>query len=122
MAVVEGLTPFFSVLKHKDVEFWIMEEFTCWDRLGMRRMKQSNALKLLATKGNRSHDRLRSVHNYDILSNDYYQDRFMYTPGAYHGRSSYIISKFQDPWMKHYTADIVRLVCDLAYMPRTVGK
>ena len=32
------------------------------------------------------------------------------------------MSEYRDPYMKTYSTDIVRLVCDLAYMPVSIAK
>lgn len=46
--------------------------------------------------------RLRSVHNYDILANPIYSDRFHYVPACYKEREDYTISEFCDPYLKCY--------------------
>ena len=65
---------------------------------------------------------MRSVHNYDILSNPSYSDRFHYIPCCYDRRADYVISEYKDEYMQVYSSDIVRLACDLAYMPQSQAK
>lgn len=115
--MVEDLEPFFSMLKTKDREFWFREEVSCRERIGMRRISKHNFLHLVFAERNLQDRRLRSVHNYDILTNPTYSDKFHYVPCAYNDRDQYIISDFADPWLKMYSTDIVRIACDLAYMP-----
>ena len=62
------------------------------------------------------------MHNYDILANPIYSDRFLYVPCSYEQRHEYVISEYEDPWMRNYTSDIVRLACDLAYLPKSIAK
>ena len=119
LVVTENLPPFFSVLKNKDREFWFREEIVARERIGMTRIRDTNFKHLVFAEHNTSKSRLRSVHNYDILTNPFYSDRFLYIPCTYPQRDDFTISKYSDPYMKVYQSDIVRLVCDLAYMPRT---
>ena len=39
----------------------------------------------------------------------------------YPERSDYIISEYKDPWIQGYSTDICRLVCDLAYLPKSIA-
>ena len=57
------------------------------------------------------------MHNYDILTNPEYSDKFHYVPCTYPGRADYTISEYKDPYMQTYSSDLVRLAVDLAYMP-----
>ena len=59
------------------------------------------------------------MHNYDILTNPIYSDRFLYTPQSYPERHEYIISPYKDAHLRNYSSDLVRLVADLAYLPRS---
>jgi len=72
MVVVEGLEPFYSVLKNKDREFWFREEVVARERIGMSRISRSNFMHLIFAQPNTDKNRLRSVHNYDILTNPIY--------------------------------------------------
>mgnify|MGYP007058525273 CR=1 FL=1 len=123
LTVIENLSHFFSMLKNKDREFWFREETVCRDRIGLKRISnKKNFETLVFADADRLKRRLRSVHNYDILTNPIYSDRFHYVPGAYPTRSDYIISEFNDPWIQNYSTDIVRLACDIAYLPRSLAK
>ena len=83
----------------------------------MKRISMENFTELVLASKKSKHNRLRSVHNYDILTNPLYSDRFCYVPCTYPKRSDYTISDYKDTYMQVYSSDIVRLVCDLAYMP-----
>lgn len=122
MVTVEVLEPFYSMLKNKDREFWFNEEVGCRERVGMKRIASRNFLQLVFAGRNSKGRRLRSVHNYDILTNPFYQDKFHYVPNAYEGRTDYIISEYADPWLQQYSSDICRVALDLAYLPRSVAE
>ena len=122
IVVIESLKPFFATLKNKDREFWFTEEKTCRERICLKRISDKNYLNLIFAKPNTTSRRLRSVHNYDILANPIYSDRFLYVPCSYEQRHEYVISEYEDPWMRNYTSDIVRLACDLAYLPKSIAK
>lgn len=121
--IIENLSNFFSMLKNKDREFWFREETVCRDRLGLKRINnKKNFETLVFADSDRLKRRLRSVHNYDILSNPIYSDRFHYIPAAYPMRSDYIISQYKDTWVQEYSSDIVRLACDIAYLPKPMAR
>lgn len=88
----------------------------------MPRLKAENFLKLCETKrGNPNRPKLQGVHNYDILSNPYYCDKYLYTPAVYPLRSKFVISPYavDDPKAKDLriqSANLVRLVVDFPYM------
>ena len=90
---IENLGHFFSMLKNKDREFWFREETVMRDRVGLKRVNnKKNFEALVFAEPDKLKRRLRSVHNYDILANPIYSDRFHYVPGAYPMRHHYIIS------------------------------
>ena len=123
MVIVENLQGFFNTLKNKDREFWFREEVISQQRIGLKRMQDRSLKELVsAPKLQYKLNRLRGVQNYDILTNPLYSDRFLYTPCCYHKRADYTISEYRDPYMKVYSCDIVRLACDLAYLPRSQAK
>ena len=81
------------MLKNKDREFWFREETVMRDRVGLKRVNnKKNFEALVFAEPDKLKRRLRSVHNYDILANPIYSDRFHYVPGAYPMRHHYIIS------------------------------
>ena len=121
VVVIEGLDPFYSMLKTKDREFWFREEVSCRERLAIKRIQAHNFLSLIFSPRNSAGARVRSIHNYDILTNPFYQDKFSYVPNAYEGREDYIISDYADPWLQQYSSDIARMVVDLAYLPKSVA-
>ena len=54
--------------------------------------------------------------NYDILANEFYAERYLYTPCKYPKRHSYSISRYSDKELRKSSFDLVRLVCDLPYL------
>ena len=123
LVTIEGLGHFFSMLKNKDREFWFREETVIRDRVGLKRINnKKNFEALVFAESDKLKRRLRSVHNYDILTNPIYSDRFLYVPAAYPQRSDYVISEYKDDWLKQYSSDIVRLACDIAYLPKSIAR
>jgi len=116
--VIEALDPFFAAMKNKDREFWFEEEVVARERIGLTRFNEKNFYELIVAKANHGQNRIRSVHNYDILTNPFYSDKFMYIPCTYPERWDYTISKYADNYLKCYSTDVVRLAVDFAYMPR----
>jgi len=100
MVTIEVLEPFYTMLKNKDREFWFREESGCRERLGIKRVQPLNFLQLVFASRNKKGRRVRAVHNYDILTNPIYSDKFLYVPNAYEGREDYIISEYKDPWLQ----------------------
>ena len=88
----------------------------------MTRISKKNFEALVIAPSAEGKNRLRDVHNYDILTNPAYSDRFLYIPCSYPDRHDYTISEYKDNYLKCYSTDIVRLVVDLAYMPVSEGK
>ena len=60
---------------------------------------------------------MQGGYNYSILSNQTYCDKYMYIQYNVHKRSEYFVSMFKHPMMRKCSVDIVRYVCDLAYVP-----
>ena len=122
MVVIEGLDPFFSSLKSGDREFWFREEVVAQERIGITRISKRNFEALMILPSAEGKNRLRDVHNYDILTNPTYSDKFLYIPCSYPDRHEFTISEYRDNFLKCYSTDIVRLVIDLAYMPVSEAK
>lgn len=122
IVVIEGLDPFFSSLKSGDREFWFREEVVSQQRIGLTRISKPNFEALVIAPSADGKNRLRDVHNYDILTNPVYSDRFLYIPCSYPDRHEFTISEYKDNYLKCYSTDVVRLVVDLAYMPESVGR
>ena len=122
MTVIENLGHFFSILKNKDREFWFREETVCRDRLGLKRIfNKKNFEALVFAEPDHLKRRLQAIHSYDILANPIYSDKFHYVPGAYPMRHHFIVSEYSDIWVQNYTTDIVRLACDIAYLPKSIA-
>ena len=122
MVVIEGLDPFFSSLKSGDREFWFREEVVAQERIGIKRISKDNFEALVIAPAAEGKNRLRDVHNYDILTNPAYSDRFLYIPCSYPDRHEFCVSEYRDNFMKCYSTDLVRLAVDLAYLPVSQGK
>ena len=60
----------------------------------MKRINASENFEALVFAESNKDRRLRSVHNYDILANPIYSDRFMYVPCVYPRRSDYVVSEY----------------------------
>ena len=65
----------------------------------------------------KKHKKLKGEHNYDILTNPFYADRYSYTPCIFPNRSKYAISQFKSRELRKSSLDLVRVVCDLPYLP-----
>ena len=61
-------------------------------------------------------DRLQGVHNYDILANPEYAEKFHYIPCIYPNRDEYVISRYKDKEMRTHCVDLVRMVINLPYL------
>lgn len=70
--MIEALDPFYSMLKTKDREFWFREEVGCRERTAIKRIQDRNFLSLIFAPRNAKGARIRSIHNYDMLSNPFY--------------------------------------------------
>ena len=62
--------------------------------------------------------RMEGVHTYNILANATWYDKYMYMPYTVNNRDEYIVSMYKDKERKKWSLDIVRYVCDLAYVPQ----
>ena len=116
---------FYEVLKRKTREFWINEEVVASERYGLKRMSPQNFFQLVNLGKKEQNGRLttlQGVHNYDILSNQIYQDKLLYVPCVYPQRSQYVISQFKQNNLRTQSTDYVRLSCDLAYLPETKAR
>jgi hypothetical protein len=83
------------VLKKKQREYWIKEEYECSSKLQIPRLKPSVFVELSKTKDNpfnKVRPKLQGVHNYDILSNPFYAEKYLYVPAVYHVRGKFAIS------------------------------
>ena len=60
--------------------------------------------------------KMQGVHNYDILANPFYAERYLYTPCRYPKRANYVISRYDDKELRKSSLDLVRMACDLPYL------
>ena len=77
------------------------------DKLEKRRVKE---------EGYKKPDRLQGVHNYDILANPEYAEKFHYIPCVYPERDKYVISRYKDIEMRQNCVDLVRIAINMPYM------
>lgn len=117
----QDVDPYFEVIKKKDRKKWVMEETLCETELEIPRMKKATFLELCETKEahlNKSRPRLQGVHNYDILSNPFYAEKYCYTPACFPMRSKHVISPYpvEEKLKRNQNANLVRLVVDFPYM------
>ena len=61
-------------------------------------------------------DFLVGLHNYDMLMDQKYIEKFLYMPCWYPQRSNFALSEFAQQEIKKTSFDIVRIVCNLAYI------
>ena len=61
---------------------------------------------------------MQGVHNYDILSNPYWAEKYQYIPCVYPQRYAYVISERKNKEDRKLSIDLVRLAIDLPYMDR----
>ena len=62
--------------------------------------------------------KLQGVHNYDILSNEIYAQRYLYVPVRFPKRYKYVISRYNFKELRKSSLDLVRIVCDLPYLDK----
>ena len=121
MVPIQNIDKFQNVLKEKQLESLIREEVVCSKRLRIQRMDEGCFEELVgameSSDQRKGLAKMQGVHSYDILANPIYCDRFVYTPCRYPNRSLYVISPHADKEMRKTQFDLVRLVCDLAYLP-----
>ena len=67
---------------------------------------------------------MEGVHNYNILSNQTWYDKYMYIPYNVDKteRANRTVSMYKDPKMALLSLDVVRCASDLAYMPRDAAR
>ena len=119
---VQNIDTYFNVFKEKQLDSLIREEVVCKKRLDMQRLSERSFNQLVeAAKTSETRDgkpKMQGVHNYDILANDAYANRYLYTPCRFPNRSEYVISSYKDKRMRKAQFDLVRLVCDLPYLSK----
>lgn len=62
--------------------------------------------------------KLQGVHNYDILANDLYAQKYLYTPVRFPNRYRFAISEYGDKELRKASLDLVRIVCDFPYLDK----
>ena len=66
---------------------------------------------------------MQGVHNYDILSNSYWAEKYQYIPCVYPQRYAYVISEYRkNKELRKLSIDLVRMAVDLPYMDETRAK
>ena len=119
MMLDQDIDPFFEVLKQKQRDYWIQEEYECTAKLDIPRLKPEVFVELKKTKETplaKLRPRLQGVHNYDILSNPFYAEKYLYVPAVYHVRSKFAISQYPDKERRIHAINLARYVVDFPYM------
>ena len=142
----QDIGSYWDVLKPKVQSLWLTEEAVSAVRLDMpclsagsfqelaaakkrgeeeaKRMKEAIEAKRVnpAASAYKKPERLQGVHNYDILANPAYQEKYHYVPCHYPGREEYVISRYKDPDLRLHCVDLPRLVINLAYMRKAEAR
>ena len=122
MIIDQDVDAYFDVLKKKTRQHWIKEEHECSVKLEMPRLKPEVFLDLRNTKDtalNKNRPKLQGIHNYDILSNPFYAEKYLYIPAIYPVRSKFAISRYtheKDKDKRIHSTNLVRYVVDLPYL------
>jgi len=123
--IVENLPNYFHSLKNKVRRRWLAEEIIASERLGMSSTTTVEKLDGEECASMKGKPKLQGVPNYDILANPVYRRKFAYVDCSISARVEYCISQYNaktDRKKVLFSADMVRLVCDLAYLPRWKAK
>ena len=121
----QSLEAFFKSLRPKRREYWLREEVWRKKVLEIPKLSEEAFLRLARYKedGKKSgRPKLQGVHNYDILANPEYRNMYHYVEVVAPARTQYVISEYKDKKMRLKQVDLVRLVCDLAYVPEQRAK
>ena len=134
---IESLEPFYQALSQKQLSAFLKEETICRDKLGFKRLTNesygslataSTQRAVAAQFGVKQKDEgtkcMEGVHNYNILSNQMWYDKYMYIPYNvdHEERLLRCVSMYKDPDVKLLSLDVVRCASDLAYIPRGEAK
>ena len=65
---------------------------------------------------------LHSFHNYDRLTNPQICYDLLYVPTQVPLRSAFVISPYKDVNLRVFSADLVRVVLDLPYLPESMAR
>ena len=125
--VIQRLPTFNKALRDNQRKAYLIEEKKCRERLGFKRLTMDAYEKLVKdslimafSKNKDTQDvgsRMEGVHTYNILANPTWYEKYMYMPYTVPNRDEYIVSMYTNKEMKKWSLDIVRYVCDLAYVP-----
>ena len=121
----QSLEAFFKSLRPKRREYWLREEVWRKKVLDIPKLSEEAFTRLATYKdeGKKSgRPKLQGVHNYDILANPEYTNLYHYIEVVAPARTQYVISEYQNKDMRLKQVDLVRLVCDLAYMSEERAK
>ena len=129
---VQRLPTFYKALRFNQRKSFLIEERKCREKLGIKRLPLDSYESLVKDtlfmslhKEKEYQDlssRMEGVHTYNILANSTWYDKYMYMPYTVNNRDDYIVSMYTDKELKKWSLDIVRYVCDLAYVPQGRAK
>ena len=98
----------------------IREEVLCKERMFIELMNESSFKELIEASQKRDEikdkKRLQGVNNYDILNNHFYAERYLYPNVRLPNRNSFVISQYEEEELQKSALDLVRIVCDFAYL------
>ena len=128
----QRLPTFFRALRVNQRKSFLIEERKCREKLGIKRLPLDSYESLVKDtlfmslhKKMEYQDlssRMEGVHTYNFLANPNWYDKYMYMPYTVNNRDDYIVSMYKDKELKKWSLDIVRYVCDLAYVPQGRAK
>ena len=102
-------------------ETWLREAVQSKKRLDMPKLSTESFTRLakFVDEGKALRPKLKGVHNYDMLANSEYADLYHYIPCIYPRRNDYVISEYVDIDIRMKQVELVRMICDLAYLDET---
>ena len=100
--VYQNLEPFFKSLDPQTRENWLREAVQSKKRLDIPKLTEDAFTRLakFRVKGEESDQKMKGVHNYDILANPEYAGAYHYIPCIYPQRNDYVISEYTSKDMR----------------------
>lgn len=114
----QSLEPFYKSLTPQTRENWLREAVQNKKRLDMPKLSNESFTRMAKFKDQEETGKakLKGVHNYDMLANSEYANLYHYVPCIYPQRNEYVISEYVDKDMRMKQVELVRMICDLAYL------
>ena len=114
----QSLEPFYKSLTPQTRENWLREAVQNKKRLDMPKLSTESFTRLakFVDEVKSLRPKLKGVHNYDMLANSEYANLYHYIPCIYPQRNDYVISEYVDTDIRMKQVELVRMICDLAYL------